>query len=400
MGTDNMSQMGKMMMNRTWTLLLSAAIAAIAAGCGGDGASDDAQQGTTDVCAEATQHLATCFEQEVEELPSGCDEAQASFILDASCDELSTSLGKADAWWCSPWTPPWVLGCGEAGGGGGGSINAPEVTINGYVGFAYEGFLGQGGSSISCALVVVTDSDGAEVARTHSERGGSFEVTEPLPAGDYTVTVYDRLGEGEENITYLAGYKQEPAIKTVTFNGSDTVRAAFELSYLRNGLDPDFNEGEKTEDLVQRCATVHHTFQVKDTCGQELAPYYDVRRDWVVTLTSKDGEVAHSTPLCQPADGDHWSWDGCGNGEPGSDVILNSFGHVLPGEYTIRFTRVDLPDRNNLDLEDELRWRTTEEIAESLSFSFEEAPDSLSLSLDALLDGPLVVTDPWADDCE
>lgn len=360
----------------------------MATGC----AVEDGAEGTTGLCAEASEHLAACFGQEVGLLPTTCNEAEAQRILSAGCDTLVADQGKADAWWCTPWTPPWVAGCG---GDGGSSAGQPDRALVGNVDYSWDS-LGSAVSSVSCALVVVTDANGDEVARAHTGVSGGFAVEGPLPEGDYTLTVYDRHGEDEENVALLVGARL--ARKTVTFDGRQTARANFTLAYHRDGEDPNFGQGPTSQEAVGRCADVRHTLAVTNACGEELAPYFDVRRDWVVTLTDANGDVVdRSTPMCQPASGDHWSWDGCGRGEPGDDVILNAFNTILPGSYTVTFTRVDLPDRNNLDLDDELGWRRSEEAEGAISFSFQATPEGKVIDLDALMGGPLTVADPWMD---
>ena len=125
-----------------------------------------------------------------------------------------------------------------------------------------------------------------------------------------------------------------------------------------------------------------------------MTAYQGIRRDWVITLTAEDGTVTYSTPICQPDDGDHWSWDGC-NGTD-EDIFINTFIQVLPGRYEVGFIRVDLPDKNNLDLERELRWRTHEKVGDSIQFQFEAAPDGAEILLDTLLDEPTTLVDPRA----
>jgi len=344
------------------------------------------------VCEQAGAHVAACFGEEPQ-APTSCNVEQAEFILDATCDQLTADLGKADAWWCA-WNP-WLAGCGDDDGGSD-DVVEDDGAIVGRIDFSYDN-LGWSVSSVSCALVVAYDEQGMEAGRTHTSTSGGYRM-DGLAAGDYSVVVYDRLGEGVDNVPITL--TEEPATTEVTLSPSGTAEADFLLPNHIDGSEGGLiiSDAPRSEEHLDRCAHVEQTVQLQDTCGQELAPYYDVRRDWVVTLTDDEtGEVIdHTTVWCQPADGDHWSWDGCGNGGPDADVNLVSFGKVLPGNYRVDYYRIDLPDRNNLDYEDELSWRSHEQSPDARSFSFTTRSDDGTLLVDALV-GETTLVDPWSD---
>jgi len=356
------------------TSFLAALLATAGLGCASEapGTNDD-----DTVCADAAAHLAACYGEEAATPPT-CDAAVASRVLDSECDALLAEDGKADGWYCA-WNP-YLWGCG-------GSDDEPETpsgneTLSGSVDFAYDS-LGSAVGSVACALVVARDETGAEVGRTHTSFRGTFSME--VPEGEHTLTVYDRYGEAESNVAPLLG--GEPAV--VSDGDADILLAGY-----ANGETPTIGleiiDAEKTEDAVKRCADVRLSVVIEDECGGELAPYYDVRRDWVFVLEGDAIETRYATPLCQPADGDHWAWGGCGDLEDATeDVVLAGFSQVLPGDYTVRAFRVDLPDRANLDLEDELRWRSADEHPGSHSVSFDAAP--ANHSLDA---GDFTVVDP------
>lgn len=396
-GADKVSDMvvyGKARSIAAWCVC---AMLVVCAGCGdaanesdGGGAAANNSASSDDACAEASRHLAACFEQEVEALPTECDAAQAERILGTDCDTLNTSLGKADAWWCTPWTPPWVMGCGGGFSGNNGGTSGGTGEVLGGVDFSWDN-LGSAVSSVSCALVVLTDAEGAEVGRAHTSVHGGFAFDEAVEPGEYTVTVYDRYGEDASNIALKVN--GEPAQAQVTVTAGEESRVGFTLAYHRDGSDQLLGQGETTEDAVERCTTVRNTLTMADACGAPIAPYREVDRDWVGILTDADGASKYATVWCQPADGDHWSWDGCQGTD--ADVFQISFSSVMPGAHTLTFVRVDLPDRNNLDYEDELSWRTQEAHPEAWSFAFDIAPDGKVLNLDSALDAPVALVDPW-----
>ena len=124
-----------------------------------------------DVCSAASQHLADCLGQAPATDGGSCDEAHANRILESECSALTTAVGKGDAWWCTPWSGPWVVGCG-----GGSSWETETETTGSLVGsidYAWDNF-GSQISSMSCALVVLTDARGEEVGRTHTSVHGGF----------------------------------------------------------------------------------------------------------------------------------------------------------------------------------------------------------------------------------
>ncbi len=354
------------------------------------------------VCQEANAHLAMCFGQQASEATS-CNSSEAERILNADCQQLSTSLGKADAWWCNSWNSSWALGCGGSDGGNDDSDQAlASGSITGRVDHSWDS-IGSSESSVSCALVVIRDAEGQEVARTHSANTGGYRVDD-LDPGEYTVTLYNRFGEDDEHIPLTL--REEPAVsKVVVTEDGEAPYVKFFLPFYSDGTFAEFtgSDAPQTSDTMDRCASVSQTVQVQDVCGQDVTPYYDIQRDWAVILTNEDtGEIVDYAPVwCQPADGDHWAWAGCGKGEEGADVNLVSFGSILPGDYTVQYIRVDLSDRANIDYEDELGWRSQEASPEVLRFSFESRDDSGKLLLDDLLEKPWVITDAWNDDnCE
>jgi hypothetical protein len=388
------------------TLLTSGLL--LAAGCASEG-----EPGAPDLCAQATDHLAACLDQEAGQAPAACDEAQANQILSTDCGAFEAQPGKADAWWCTPWTPIWVAGCGggltptptpgaddelEAGiCGKDGAVSLNPVLVKGRVDFAYDS-LGSQISSIACARVALRDELGNIVATAHTITGGTFSLRGAVKDGTYDLIVFDRYGEDDDNIALE--YTKEPALRQVEIGAGVPVED-FTLSSYRNGESGDFgfiSDSERISDAVSRCADVTFQFTVVDACGEPLAPYYDIRRDWAITLANVDtGEVEYATPLCQPISGDHWSWDGCNGGE--DDTPYNSFRFVLPGSYEVRFFRVDLPDRNNIDTGAELCSRRYTEDPEVITFSFDAPDEGGVIDLAALLGESIKVTDPTADDC-
>ena len=391
---------------------------ALVAGCGSEDGASGGASGGDDLCARASEHLAACLGQEAGPPAEQCDEAQAGQLLATDCSAFEADPGKADglAWWCTPWTPPWVAGCGgstpaepEAPAGDGLSQESgicgqgEERSLNpvlarGRVDFAFDS-LGSQISAVSCARVALRDPLGNLVAVAHTGVNGRFELRGAVKTGEYDLIVLDRYGEGEENIALE--FTKEPAVRPIMAAGLEVPEVEFTLSSYRNGDSADFgfqSESEKTQDAVGRCAQVVFGFEVQDSCGEAVAPYGDVRRDWALTLENgQTGEVSYATPLCQPANGDHWSWDGCDGGE--DDINLATFGAVLPGEYEVKLFRVDLPNRNNIDVEAELCRRLPEADAEVIQFSFEAVEEGGVLDVGALLGEAIRVTDAKAGDC-
>jgi hypothetical protein len=68
---------------------------------------------------------------------------------------------------------------------------------------------------------------------------------------------------------------------------------------------------------------------------------------------------------------------------------------VLPGQYRLNFLRADLPDRNNIDVEEELcGWRGYEADPQSVDISFEDRGQATALELE-----PVVLQDMTLGDC-
>lgn len=389
---------------KSFLLALLGLSLAVGAGCAQEEAANPQDQA---LCTEANSYLAACLGVAPEASAGSCDQDQAARILDTDCEQFNAGPGKADGWWCL-WNP-FIPGCGSSSDGGtqedlvvktgvcgeGEARELAPTLVRGNVDFAYDS-LGSQVSSLQCALVALRDAEGQIVATDHSGTHGGFNLRGDLPQGDYEVVVFDRYGQGADNVALE--YNKEEAVAKVTLGGGgEPPRVNFTLSSYRNGDSADFgflSESERIEDAVERCLSAQLSFKVVDSCGDEVAPYYDVRRDWAITLTDKDSqEVRYATPLCQPADGDHWSWDGCNGNE--DDVNLASFSQVLPGQYTLHFFRIDLPDQNNIDVEEELcGWRSSQQSPEAVEFNFEDRGDATALSLE-----PITLQDMSLGDC-
>ncbi|MEM9187740.1 MAG: carboxypeptidase-like regulatory domain-containing protein [Myxococcota bacterium] len=295
---------------------------------GGCAVSDEAS-----VCDQAAVHVAECYGVEAT-APTSCDPGAAAEVLGTECSALDQ--GKADGWWCI-WNP-FLPGCG-------GGDRSTTHDLRGGVDFAWDAF-GSQISSISCAEVVLENADGEEVGRASTNVHGSF-LFEDLEEGDYVIRVLDREGDTAKR---LGG---DDAVTAVTLEAD--LRVDMILGYYADGEEAAFGSGLTSEEAVGRCARVDMKLNLENRCGEAVPAYFEVRRDWVLVLENED-RAYYSTPLCQPADGDHWNWDGCGP----EDVVLNTFINVSPGSYTLSAFRADLPDRNNLDLERELRIRSTD----------------------------------------
>lgn len=292
---------------------------------------------TVSVCDEAAAHVATCLGTETV-APESCDEEAAARTLGATCDAITAAGGKGDGWWCL-WNP-FGPGCGSDDYPGDPPA-ADAHRLTGYVGFSWGN--GAEPSPIGCARVELDGPDG--VHATFTSPVGAFAFTD-LPAGTYELRVVDR----DDRVAL--DRRGEPAVRTLSIGGDS--HESMVLSRLADGRNTELETGVTSEEAVSRCGDVRFDLALTDRCGDVIAPYLESRFDWVLSLEGEDG-VEHAAGYCQPTDGDHWSWDGCG-GDP-DDVTRATFGSVSPGTYSVRAYRVDLPERNNLDYEDELRWR-------------------------------------------
>lgn len=291
-------------------------------------------------CEEAAAHVAACLGTEAT-TPATCDEAAAERALGSSCDAIAAAGGKGDGWWCL-WNP-FGPGCGASDDPE--EPTGPEAhRLTGYVGFTWG--IGAEPSPIGCARVLLEGEDGVHATFTTSVGAFAFEDLAP---GTYELRVVNR--EDEVALDRLG----EPAVRTLTIEGDG--HEAMVLSLLADGTNNEFGTGLRSEDAVSRCGNVRFDLTLTDSCGEAVTPYLESRFDWILSLEGEDG-VDHAAAYCQPVHGDHWSWDGCGG--DADDITRATFGSVSPGTYAVRAYRVDLPERNNLDYEDELRWRDSD----------------------------------------
>ncbi len=278
-------------------------------------------------CEAAIAHVQGCFPDRQVEAPAQCNAEAAAALSGQSCDDLAA--GKADSGWGCLWAP-WLCVAGGGSSTGGSSANADgvlEVAVDQCgtditnTGCAYV-------TSVSCALVVV-EKGSKEVARAYTSGGGRVTF-EGLEKGEYTVKVLARdggvakadFGDYTENL--------QPAEQPIALDGGETPWARFNLA-----------PGEGDE--VQACVRYDGKLTVKDDAG-DVVDRHETEWSWVVAFDRGDEVFEYTRPLFMHNEAT----------SSGKDENVFAFFEVFPGEHTVRFIRVDIPEsarRPNPDYE-------------------------------------------------
>ncbi len=272
----------------------------------GWGCSANTPAASSDLCERAAAHVSTCFEG-ADVQTSGCDEARAAAALDQTCAELRESGDKAD---CSVFTWWECYGGGGSSDASGGKLQiSVDECLNDFTGSC------AGVSAVACAAVTVETASGDVVAEGFTSGHGGFAVEDLEAGGEYVVRVKRRDGTVPD--ATFGDYVEEiaPAEAHVTIDG-DTTR-----------LDLRLVHGERGE--VYSCASLEVRSKVMAD-GEQVDPD-EQEWDWIAVFEGADGPIGDPSRSYRAYD---------------SEDDFSSFRELdlRPGDYTVAYHRVSVPD--------------------------------------------------------
>jgi hypothetical protein len=317
-------------------------------GCGDVGDSgQDAE--TQQLCEDATDHVQSCFPDQSVRQPEECTAESAERTLAQSCEELESSDGKADSW-CNPWL--WWT-CGS-------SSTTDTTTIKVYVEACHSDVCGTVSGASSCALMVLADAEGEEVARAYTNRYSSatFEDLE-LESGDYTVSLYRRDGTVAEMMTEREFEFGRPGRAEATL--------PVEVDGEGQQLDLRMYVSRDERESLRRCARADG--RLESMCDGEEMEREETEWSWFVEFSGTN-DAGEYVDITRPF---------------GVYEVGNVFSStdLLPGVYQVTFHEMDIPSyrrRNNPDYDRLLRYYSTgREISETIEITEDQMATSIDL---------------------